>query len=686
MKRIFLPVSFLVLGLFMLGCVPARHIVMNRTPALIPDMPSTLLPPNTTQLRFVFESSVPANCRYALGQSAPFERMISFDLGGGTTRHVTMLTGLSPDPNTINRVYVRCDAYRDVEVVVKYRSLSHVNPSFPRTGNLWGSWNLIHRGLNYCSRIDLWLGAHWRPDEIRVLRRLNPHVLVLASINAVDSYREVPARQIPADYFLKDIHGNRIEVWPGSYRLNLTKPEVAEFQARHAYQQVLDSDLMYDGLFIDNVFLSQSWQKHDIFGNPFPIDANEDGVEDNPMELDAAWRKGVLHELRTIRRLLPYAILSGHSIDIHDPDTATIFNATSIAFDVPYVIEGRMRFRELWDRYASWQSAARPPMGTMIESAVPLQIGYGYGYSPLGVIPQSTLEFARHYYPYMRFGLALTLMENGYFAHELGDTYHGNDWWYDELNFDLGYPLGPATFVHAAAVPETNVLKTDGFGVRRGSQPRGHDVEQQTLDVKRREFTNGLVLLNASPETRTITVGPGFERLTSDQAAYYEYILDDSTWAFWSSGDWKEVVYDSGEWKATGPYYHDWGRGSHEGKSGTAQWDLRIPEADVYTITAWWPAPPASNAWNANVTYEVVSDRNVVASATFDQRSGGDQWHLVGQVPLSPGAHVELRCDGSAPCIADALHVRSRKRYNDGSPAEVVTLQAMDGIILKRVR
>jgi hypothetical protein len=40
----------------------------------------------------------------------------------------------------------------------------------------------------------------------------------------------------------------------------------------------------------------------------------------------------------------------------------------------------------------------------------------------------------------MRFGLAFTLMNDGYFAYEYGDTWHGNDWWYDELNVDLGYP------------------------------------------------------------------------------------------------------------------------------------------------------------------------------------------------------------------------------------------------------
>jgi hypothetical protein len=75
----------------------------------------------------------------------------------------------------------------------------------------------------------------------------------------------------------------------------------------------------------------------------------------------------------------------------------------------------------------------------------------------------------------------------------------------------------------------------------------------------------------------------------------------------------------------------------------------------------------------------------VVASTTLSQTTGGDEWHLIGAVLLSPSdnAYVRLTCQG-APCVADALYLRSRARYNDGSPAEIVTLQPLDGIVLQR--
>jgi len=35
--------------------------------------------------------------------------------------------------------------------------------------------------------------------------------------------------------------------------------------------------------------------------------------------------------------------------------------------------------------------------------------------------------------------------------------------------------------------------------------------------------------------------------------------------------------------------------------------------------------------------------------------------------------------------VADALHVFSAERYNDGQPVRQVTLEPMDGIVLRRL-
>ena len=126
---------------------------------------------------------------------------------------------------------------------------------------------------------------------MRRLRQVNPNCLVLTDINTVEN------NDVPDEYFLRDTTGRKIEVWPGAYRLNLTRPEVAEYQARYAYQRMIESRLMYDGCFFDNFMTSQSWQTHDIYDRPVQPDGDGDGKPDPKDAFDKAWREGVFHEL-----------------------------------------------------------------------------------------------------------------------------------------------------------------------------------------------------------------------------------------------------------------------------------------------------------------------------------------------------------------------------------------------------
>ncbi|MGO8837117.1 MAG: LamG-like jellyroll fold domain-containing protein [Limisphaerales bacterium] len=449
----FTPVSVTQTG----AVCQSSAVAWSGIPITNPQPPSTLLPVGATSVSLTVQTADNTTCAYAVAQPLPFAQMTAFDSGAGSQLQSTVINSLNPDPNAVNDVYVRCAAQPDYLLHLQYRALSEANPPYPRKGNLWGWWLWLTNGLPYMSRVDLWLGATPSADQCVALRQLNPHLRILTSINAVEN------TGLPDDYYLKDIYGNRIEVWPGSYRLNLTKSYVADYQAQFAYQTVLGTGLMADGVFFDNVMTSQSWLTTDIYGNPVQIDANEDGIPDDPATLDAAWRAGVLRELQTFRQLMPNAIISGHTMDTYDPDIFGLFNGRSIGFHTSDVLEGRMAFSTLLTMYNDWLGLAVPPPNTMIESSPMAQISYGYGYSPLTAIPPSTLEFARTYYPYVRFGLALTLLNDGFFAHEFGDTLHGNNWWYDELDYNLGYPLGPAQLVSLPGLTATNLIVNGGF-------------------------------------------------------------------------------------------------------------------------------------------------------------------------------------------------------------------------------
>ncbi len=771
-------------------------------PITNPQPPSTILLPGSTAVTLSVSSIVSTTCAYAVGSPLPYAQMTPFDRGSGTQSHQSVIGGLDTDPIVVNQVYVRCASHPDYVLPLRYRVRSNVNPSFPRTGNLWGWWQLEEKGLPYLSRIDLWLGADPSRDQVIELRRLNPNILILTSINAVEN------GGLPEDYYLKDVNGHKIEVWPGSYRLNLTRNYVAEYQAQYAYQHMLDGGLMYDGVFFDNVFTSQSWQTRDIYGNLVPIDADENGVADDPATLDAAWKAGVFHELQTFRQLMPYALVSNHAANIDEPGIAEIFNGISFGFLTADVLEGERSFVDVWDRYNAWLTQAKSPPITMFEASPPDQIAYGYDYSPLQKIPTSTLEFARTLYPYMRFGLALTLMNDGYFAYEYGDTWHGNDWWYDELDFNLGYPIGPAqradlgfsigpnlivngSFESAIAPPwdfwadtgngyvagftrdtttaaqgsasvriditstagtdwridfyqdnrslvngttydlafraKSDVTRTITLDSQKNADPwtgyglwkqvtidptwqlytvtfestaTANDARLQFLvgavtgtvwlddvhltlhppDVYQREFTNGLVLLNGTQSPQTIPLGKGYQRLVGDQAPRFETLIDDGGAGFSTpTGTWITPTFDSGEWEATGPFYHSWGESAHKSQGNAqaeARWTLPISTTDVYTITAWWPAAPEASTWNQSASYEVIANGQVVASTALNQTTGGDEWHVIGAVSLSPAANAYVRLQLSGRTVhrrcalsSIARPLQRRRTRHDGDAA-----------------
>ena len=193
------------------------------------------------------------------------------------------------------------------------------------------------------------------------------------------------------------------------------------------------------------------------------------------------------------------------------------------------------------------------------------------------------------------------------------------DW--DGYGLDQAVEIGPAWQEHTVSFEATATANDARIQFFLGNSTGSVWLDDVRLtlhppDVYRRDFDNGIVLLNGTRAEQTIAVGAGFRRLTGSQAARYETILDDTDPDFSIvSGAWAQKSYDSGEWQAAGPFYHDWGNGLHELSSaaGEARWRLPIQATDTYTVTAWWPAAPAASGWNAAARFEIVAGGSVVA-------------------------------------------------------------------------
>ena len=101
----------------------------------------------------------------------------------------------------------------------------------------------------------------------------------------------------------------------------------------------------------------------------------------------------------------------------------------------------------------------------MVQACPPNQLSYGYGYFPLKALLPSTVAFAQGWYPNMRFGLALTLMGDGFFGFDFGDEGPPVTWWNDEYDFKIGTPIGlPAQVAAPAETANPRTIRASKTG------------------------------------------------------------------------------------------------------------------------------------------------------------------------------------------------------------------------------
>ena len=258
---------------------PAAAAAASPPPPLVatawPD--SMVLPALSSSVQLAVNTSAPSACVWAIaGAPAPAQPgggWQPFATGNGTTAHTAVLEPVSADASARSNFTVRCaasnvndgdgkrpagaaaggdnggDDTNATQIDLVYRCLPDIDGAngtngsswgFPRTGNLWGSWNFASNLTEAARRVDMWLGAVWTDAQVAELRQRNAHTLMLGSVNAVEGDNDTASPATPERYFLHNCSGastlgpaDRLIPWPGAARMDLTRPEVAEcVQAR----------------------------------------------------------------------------------------------------------------------------------------------------------------------------------------------------------------------------------------------------------------------------------------------------------------------------------------------------------------------------------------------------------------------------------------------------------------------
>lgn len=314
----------------------------------------------------------------------------------------------------------------------------------------------------------------FNPDFFPTVRRLNPDIVILAYIptksyaqvwsdNPLDTLHPKLRARTDESMRLREPGGKILSVWPGTLSYNVNSGW-ADALPRFVKEDIMSSGA-WDGIFYDETSATISWLNG---GN---VDVSGDGLKDDAATADRLWESGMIKILKTTRDLL-------------GPDAVIITNGDSDPDLQPYV-NGRMfeTFPTPWEYDGTWP--------TVMNNYLKLQKQVGY--PALFLINGNTNNTGdKDDFRKMRFGLASTLMGDGFFQFDFGDQDHGQTWMYDEYDAYLGAPVGEARNLTGT----TNPVK-DG--------------------VWRRDFQHGTVLVNSTKETKTVDLDADFERLHGRQ-------------------------------------------------------------------------------------------------------------------------------------------------------------------------
>jgi len=303
------------------------------------------------------------------------------------------------------------------------------------------------------------------------LRRLNPDIIILAYVPSksynygwIDPLHRELAAGIDDSWWLTDPTGRRVSVWPNTAVLNAVGPW-SSYLPQYVRDAIWNTGL-WDGVFYDEFSHNISWV------NRGEIDLHRDGIRDDPYLADVAWQRSMVNLLRRTREML------GESAVI-------VTNGDSTAELQPFV-NGRMfeTFPTPWEGQGRWQDSM----------ANYLRLHEMVGHTPAFIINRNTRDTGRNTdWRDYRYGLCSTLLGDGFYSYDFGESDHGQLWRYDEQAVRLGAPFGGPINLLSPADPAV------------------------VAGVWRRDFQYGIALVNSTADRRTVTLESEYERLRGTQ-------------------------------------------------------------------------------------------------------------------------------------------------------------------------
>ncbi|MCX6744278.1 MAG: putative glycoside hydrolase [Candidatus Parcubacteria bacterium] len=366
-------------------------------------------------------------------------------------------------------------------------SLAQTDGNFPKIANYYIAWEVGDKEIEELAKWDLVIlspqALAANPQAVTKLKQKNPNIKVLVYVliqeistdsniyNSVDFYQKIYQAVSQNNWWLKTPDGQNVYWWPGTNLINATSvaPKANgqswnDFLAPLVNDQYLKNNLV-DGIFYDNAWSQVSWviKARNYSG----FDVNADGAADSEVFVDQKWQEGLKNILSQTKSLAP--------------DKIVIINTNDNFYNS--LINGRMRESFPATSEGNWTNNMRNYLSA------------DFGYEPeLYVINGTTSNTGNNSdYQTFRFGLASTLLGNGYYSFDFGDMGHNFTWWYDEYDVFLGKPV----------TDKKNLLNQSTTEV----QP----------SVWQRDFQNGIVLVNSTGTEQKVAFTSEYEKIKGTQ-------------------------------------------------------------------------------------------------------------------------------------------------------------------------
>jgi len=350
---------------------------------------------------------------------------------------------------------------------------------YPKLANYYLKWDINSEDeIKALARWDFVILApqaeERNPGLVKKLRNYNPEIVILAyvpiqeigtasaTLEANNTWKKFYDTAQNNNWWLRDGAGQIVSYWPTNQMINVNTPW-KDYLPGYIKDTFYSSQLNYDGVFFDNCFDNFSFIRKT---KGIAADFDRDGLADDDNKADNLWRTNVSYIINKTRALSPTKLV--------------VVNANSNYYN--NLLNGRMMENFPQANEGSWADNEKKYLNNNL------------GYSPKYFIVNRTtynVGLATDYAS-MRFGLTSTLLGDGYFSFDTGDWSHTNTWWYDEYEVYLGNSLG----IIRNVLDNTTEIKTG---------------------VYRRDFQNGIVLVNSTASAQTIKLNGEYEAIKGTQ-------------------------------------------------------------------------------------------------------------------------------------------------------------------------